>query len=156
VITLDCNYNNDYTRKETALAASDKVVLTIKVADEKDARITPAVTAADGTASVPVTAAQLTEAAEKVKKTGGDIVIAPAITGSAGTVRTELPRASVSAVALQTDADLLISTPLGSLSMPNDTLASIAPRRRAVRSRDLGRVSASALAEALREAVGDT
>ncbi len=156
VITLDCNYYNDYTQKEASLQDSDKVTITIKVANENDASITPSVTASGGTASVSITSTQMTEAINKVKKSGGDIFISPVITGAADTVRVELPKASVSAVAAQTQADLVISTPVGSMTIPNGALASIASQASGGTVEiSLGTVDTSKLTPAQKKAVGN-
>ncbi len=156
VITLDCNYYNDYTQKEASLQDSDKVTITIKVANENDASITPSVTASGGTANVSITSTQMTEAINKVKKSGGGIIIAPEITGAADTVRIELPEASVSDMASQTQADLVISTPVGSMTIPNSALASIASQASGGTVEiSLGTVDTSKLTPAEKKAVGN-
>ena len=157
VITLDCNYYNDYTNKAASLVDSDTVTIMIKVEDEVDAMITPSVTAVDGKASVTITSADITEAINIVKETGGDIIIAPQITGIADTVSVELPKVSVSSIASQTEADLLISTPVGTLTVPNAALASIASQTSgSTVTMSLGTIDATTLSAAQQEAVGDS
>ena len=154
VITLDSNYYSDYTQKETSLKDSDTVTITIKISDAKDARLTPSVTAVNGTASVTVTAAQLADAIDKIKKTGGNIVIAPTITGAVTTAAVGLPKASMTSIAAQTAA-LTVTTPVGSMTIPNNALASIAAQASgSTVLLSLGTVTTTALTGAQRDAVG--
>jgi hypothetical protein len=156
VITLESNYYNDYTQKAATLKDSDKVTITIKVSDAKEARLTPSVTAVGGTAAVTVTAAQLSDAADKVEDTGGNIVLAPQISGTVTTAAAELPKAALSDIASRTAASLTFTTPVGSLTLPHGTLSSVASQASgsAITLR-LGTVAASALTQAQRDAVGD-
>ena len=88
--------------------------------------LAPKVTASNGMATATVTASDMTSAIDEAKTNGSDfIVIAPEITGAAKKVSVELPKASVSSVASDTDADLKIETSVGNVTIPNDVLASV-------------------------------
>ena len=156
VITLESNYYNDYTQKATTLKDSDKVTITIKVSDAKEARLTPSVTAVNGTAAVTVTAAQLADAADKVKGTGGNIVIAPQISGSVTTAAAELPKAALSDISSATAASLTFTTPVGSLTLPHAALSSVAAQASgSTVTLRLGMAAPSSLTQAQRDAVGN-
>mgnify|MGYP000898254350 FL=1 len=88
--------------------------------------IAPKVTAKDGIAAVSVTADELSKAIAGVKKNGGTaIVIAPEITGTAKKVTVDIPKSSLDSMSSDTKADLKIVTPNGSVTIPNDALASV-------------------------------
>lgn len=88
--------------------------------------LSPAITASNGTAAVTLSASDLSQAAAQAAKTGGDaIVIAPEITGTAAKVTVELPKASVSSIASETDANLTVETLVGTITLPNEVLSSI-------------------------------
>jgi hypothetical protein len=92
-----------------------------------NAVITPQVTAVNGTAAVSMDSVELTEAITDVKDSGSTvIVIAPEITGTAKKVTVELPKTFLSSAASETDADLTVETHVGSMTIPNDVLATIA------------------------------
>jgi uncharacterized repeat protein (TIGR02543 family) len=85
------------------------------------------VSAANGTASVTVSASDMSTAIKNVKEeNSGTLVIAPKITGTAKKVSVELPKTSLSTIAAETNADLEVDTPVGKVTIPNAALASIA------------------------------
>ncbi len=89
--------------------------------------VAPKVTAQDGVAAASVGASDMDKAiAEARKYEGGAVVVAPEITGTASKVSVELPKLSVSAIGADTDADLTVETPVGSVTLPNGTLAELA------------------------------
>ncbi len=156
VITLECNYYNDYMNKAASLVDSDKVTITINVSNEDNAIITPSVTAVDGTASVTIEYSQFEEAIIKVKLTGGDIIITPQITGTLNTVTVELPKTCISRASSQTEANLVIRTPVGSMTIPNGALAAIASwDSDSTVTVSIGTFDVKRLTAAQQEAVGD-
>ncbi|ATW27572.1 S-layer homology domain-containing protein [Candidatus Formimonas warabiya] len=89
--------------------------------------LAPKVTASNGVASASVSASNMTSAIADAKdKDSKAIVIAPEITGTAKKVSVDIPKASISSVASETDADLKIETPVGNITIPNNLLSSIA------------------------------
>jgi hypothetical protein len=89
--------------------------------------LTPAVNAVGGAAAVALGADDMDGAIEDaIENESGAIVIAPEITGTAKKVTVELPKASLSSIATDTAADLTVQTPVGSMTIPNGALASIA------------------------------
>ncbi len=88
--------------------------------------VTPTVTATGGTAAVTVKASDLTNAISNAKKNGGNITITPEITGTANKVTVELPKSSLSTIASDTSSALSIQTPVGTVTLPNTALESIA------------------------------
>jgi hypothetical protein len=92
----------------------------------ENAVLTPKATVSDGAASAAVSASDMTTAiADTLKNEGTTIVIAPEITGTVKKVNVNLPKASLSSVASDTDADLKVETPVGNMTIPNGVLASI-------------------------------
>ncbi len=108
-------------------------------------------------ASVAIGTSDLTDAIKDAKENNSAaIVIAPEITGEARKVSVGLPKSSLSAVASETDADLTVETPVGSVSIPNDTLASIASQAAGgTVTVSLEAVDNSALSPAQQAAVSD-
>jgi hypothetical protein len=89
--------------------------------------LSPAVTASGGEAAVSVGAADITNTIKSAKEgSASEIVIRPEITGSVTKVTVDLPKASLSSIADETDSDLTIETPVGNMSIPNDVLSAIA------------------------------
>lgn len=90
-------------------------------------RLTPAVTAKNGFAELFVSASDMSAAIAGAKgKESGDIVIEPVVSGKAIKAAVELPKASVSAIGLDTGANLTVRTPVGGVTIPNGALASLA------------------------------
>ncbi|HML37203.1 MAG TPA: S-layer homology domain-containing protein [Bacillota bacterium] len=88
--------------------------------------LAPKVTALKGVASVSIKASDMTGAITDAKKNSSKtIVIAPEITGTAKKVSVELPKSSLSSVASDTDADLMVQTPVGNVTIPNSVLPSV-------------------------------
>ena len=71
-------------------------------------------------------ASDLTNAISNAKKNGGNITITPEITGTANKVTVELPKSSLSTIASDTSSALSIQTPVGTVTLPNTALESIA------------------------------
>ncbi len=89
--------------------------------------LVPKATATNGAAAVKLSTSDITSAIKDVKEKGNTaIVITPEITGEANKVTVELPKSSLTTVASETDAGLTVETPVGSLTIPNSALASIA------------------------------
>jgi hypothetical protein len=120
-------------------------------------KLTPAVTAEGGVASVMLGADDMAGAIADAKDNGSDtIVIAPEITGTVKKVTVELPKASLNAIASDTDADLTVETPVGNMTIPNDVLASIASQAAGgTVTMSLEAVNTSSLTTAQQKAVGD-
>lgn len=88
--------------------------------------IAPKVTAKDGTAAVSLSASELSAALAAVKENNKTtLVIAPEITGTAHKVSVELPKASLSSLVSGTGAGLEIDTPVGTVTIPRETLSNI-------------------------------
>jgi hypothetical protein len=88
----------------------------------------PKVTAGkNGEAKVEMTEKGLASAIQAAKDgKAGAIVIEPVVGGKVSKVTVELPKASVSALGSGTSADLTVRTSVGSVTLPNGALASIA------------------------------
>ena len=136
------HYINDY-RYEVAdwfdgsLGTSGQQNLWLKAADsvpgasdktntEQAANVAPAATAINGEAKAEVSSQNIADAIASAKQDGADsIVIAPVIKGDADKIEVELPTEAVRNIVSGTDAALTVQTDMGSLNIPNDTLAEI-------------------------------
>lgn len=87
--------------------------------------LTPTVTAQDGVASVSIGASDLRDAIENAKESGSTITIAPEVTGTASKIMVDLPKASISSIGTDTKSGLKVETSVGSITIPNEALASI-------------------------------
>ncbi len=118
------HYTDDYTIEEGSEKWNSGGASTTT---SDSATLTPKATASNGTGAASVSASDITAAIKDVKEKGSAaIVIAPEITGEANKVTVELPKSSLTTVASETDAGLTVETPVGSLTIPNSALASIA------------------------------
>lgn len=119
--------------------------------------LTPGATASDGTAAVSLSASDMAGAIRDARENGNkSIVIAPEITGTVKRVTVEVPKDSLSALAGQSDVDLIIRTPVGSVTLPNGAVASIASQASGnTVTVSLEAVDASSLTPAQKEAVGN-
>jgi hypothetical protein len=163
VIEIACRY------KGSGDAVLDERRLTVTIQVEGDAivkpggvagettKLTPKVIAVNGTASITLSVSDLSTAITDIKDNGsGAIVIEPEITGAAKKVTVELPKASLSSIATDTDTDLTVETPVGRMTIPNDVLASIASQATGnTVTMSLEAVDASTLTAAQRATVGD-
>jgi len=121
------------------------------------ASLAPKVTAENGVAAASVNTADLSKAITDAKAKGSDsITIAPDITGSANKVSVDIPKSSLSSIASETDAALTVKTPVGSITIPNGALASIASQATGgTVTVSLETVDNNALTPAQQEAVGE-
>ena len=119
--------------------------------------IAPKATATNGVASAAVSSSDLASAiADAKKNNSAAILIRPEITGEAKKVSIELPKKSLSSIASDTDADLIVETPVGTVAIPNETLAAIAAQAAGgTVTVNLASVDNTALTPAQQEAVGD-
>ncbi len=125
--TPELNYWNKWLDAPDITPSEDNAPKTGEKKSDEAVTLTPKVTAQNGAASAAVTAADMSGAIADAKKTSSvAIIIAPEITGTAKKVSVDIPKASLSSVASETDADLTVLTPVGSVTLPNDVLASIA------------------------------
>ena len=120
--------------------------------------ISPSSTATNGSASIQVSSGDLSGAIEYAKENNsGSIIISPEITGSVTDLSIELPGSSLSEIASQTNAELVLDTPVGSLTIPNDALDSIASQASGdTVTMSLETVGTNSLTPAQQEAVGDS
>ena len=89
--------------------------------------LTPKATVTGDTATTVVGLSDMNNAVENAKKDKSTaITVKPEITDSAEKTIVEVPKASVSAIAEKTNADLRVDTPVGTVTIPNDALTSIA------------------------------
>ncbi len=120
--------------------------------------ISPSSTATNGSASVQVSSGDLSGAIEYAKENNsGSIIISPEITGSVTDISLDLPGSSLSEIASQTNAELVLDTPVGSLTIPNDALDSITSQASGdTVTMSLETVGTNSLTPAQQEAVGDS
>ncbi len=112
---------------ETTVTMPDSDVTVTANYRKSSVTLTPKVTASNGAASASVSASDMSKAVDDAKENdGAPIVIAPEITGTASKVGIELPKSSLASVASETSAALTVKTPVGSVTIPNDALASVA------------------------------
>lgn len=125
-------------------------------ASSDSSTIAPKVTASNGVASASVSASNMTSAIATAKdKDSKAIVIAPDITGTAKKVSVDIPKASLSSVASETEADLKIETPVGHMTIPNNLLSSITSQAAGGSvTVSLEAVNSAALSAAQKEIVG--
>jgi len=120
---------NALTNPEARQTELDSTLTALNKASfsENSTYITPSVTAKDGAAAVSIKADELASAVSEANKDNSEaIVIAPVITGTAEKISVELPKTALSSIASETTADLIVNTPVGSVTIPNDVLASVA------------------------------
>jgi hypothetical protein len=119
--------------------------------------LAPKVTATDGVAAASVNTADLNKAIADAKTKGSDsIVIAPEITGEANKVSVDISKASLASIASETEAGLTVETPVGSISIPNGALVSIASQAtESTVTVSLATVDNSTLTPEQQETVGD-
>ncbi|HWQ77389.1 MAG TPA: S-layer homology domain-containing protein [Anaerovoracaceae bacterium] len=96
--------------------------------NQKENVLTPAASAdRNGQGSVQLAADALKQAIKAVSENqSSEVVIRPAFSGALSKAVVTLPGGSAASIASDTSADLKIETPLGSVTLPNDALASIA------------------------------
>ena len=124
---------------------------------ENAVTLTPNVTASGGNAAVSINASDLNDAIGSAEEeNSGSIVIVPVITGTATKVTVTLPKTSLSSIAADTDCDLTVETPVGNVTLPNDTLASIVSQASGSTVMvSLETVDTTLLTEEQKSAVGD-
>ncbi len=118
--------------------------------------VNPGATASNGTATAQVSGSSLSDTIEYAQENNsGSIVIAPEVTGSASTVSVVVPASSLNEIAAQTNADLVVDTPVGSMNIPNNTLGAIASQAAGgTVSMSLGTVETLTLTPTQQAAVG--
>ncbi len=104
----------------------DRIGTPASSATDSGTTLAPTVNASNGTAAVKLIASDLSDAIAGVKENGGTITIEPKISGTVNHVAVELPKESVSSIASGTAADLTVRTPVGTVTLPNPVLDSIA------------------------------
>lgn len=114
------HYTDDYTQEEGSEKWNSETL-----AGGKDVTLKPLAQISNGIASVSLSLSDLKDAIVSVK-TGGDIIITPTVSGTVTTVKVDINKESLNAVATQTKADIMIQTPVGNITLPNKVLASIA------------------------------
>ena len=120
-----------------------------------DTTIAPAATGSGDKASVSLSLEDMKDAIAGAKTSGNDIVIAPTIKGTVKAVQVELAKVALTAIAGQTEAGLTIQTPVGSITISNDALASIASQASGSKvAMNLESVDKSALTPEQQKAVG--
>lgn len=123
----DDTFYNKWLEAEDIAPTADNAPNTGNSRQGAATTLAPKVTARDGAAEASISAPDMNKAVEDAKKNeSGAIIIQPEISGKASKTTVELPKASVSSMASDTDADLKIVTPSGIVTIPNDALASIA------------------------------
>ncbi len=162
-VAVVTNYNAAITKlTELGAFTENTAPSTITGSDEEKEKsgsavtLTPTVTASNGTAAVTLSSSDLTDAiTEAAENSSTSIVITPDITGTATKVTVTLPKTSVSSIASETDANLTVDTPVGSVTIPNDALSSIASQASgSTVTISLDTVETSSLSEAQQAAVG--
>jgi hypothetical protein len=88
--------------------------------------VTPTATVNGGTASASVTLDELKTAIGNAKGNGNAIVVAPEFKGTVNSMKVELGKDVLSTIGQQTSSDLIIQTPVGSMTLPNSVVSSIA------------------------------
>jgi len=120
----DCSvtwfYSDDYTKEYGSESWAPGSTAS------SETTLTPSVTASGGAASVSVSISDLSNAIQSAKNGKTAITIAPTISGSVTKVSVELSRESVSAISSATSAGLTVKTSVGTLTLPDSALASIA------------------------------
>ncbi len=149
-------YTDDYTKETDYEGPWNPSTPSAPASGSSPATLAPKVTASNGAAAVAISTSNMTAAiAEARKNNSAAIVIAPEITGMAKKVSVELPKASVSSIASETKAALTVETPVGSITIPNSALASIASQvTGGTVTLSLESVDHSALTPAQQSAVG--
>lgn len=120
-------------------------------------KITPKATESNGKAAVDLALSDIKEAIASAKTSGEAIVIAPKITGTAKNVTVSLQKDAISAIAKQTEADITVKTPVGSVTMPNSALSSISSQAAgSTVTVSLGTVDTATLTETQKSSVGSS
>ena len=113
--------------EESQSGAKDSQIGSPKTEDADEVVIAPKVTAKDGVAAASISASDMSKAIEDVKKNDSSvIIIEPEVSGKANNTSVELPKSSLTSMASDTKADLKIVTSVGSVTIPNGVLSSVA------------------------------
>ncbi|MGI6720719.1 MAG: S-layer homology domain-containing protein [Anaerovoracaceae bacterium] len=135
-------YTEDYTKDPSSKGWSNQ---------EPDA-LEPQATIADGTASATLSASDLSAAIQG--NTGTTLTIEPTGTKGASAVEVNIPAASAASIASDTALDLSVVTPVGTVTIPNDTLGSIASQASGSITIRVESVDTSGLSAEQQQAVG--
>ena len=147
------HYTDDYTKEEGSEGWSDSTSGT----SGGNSTVTPKATASNGKASVDLGLSDIKEAIASAKTSGEAIVIAPEITGTAKNVTVSLQKDAISVVAKQTESDITVKTPVGSVTLPNSALSSIISQAAGETvTVSLNTVDTSSLTETQKSAVGSS
>lgn len=135
-------YTEDYTKDPSSKGWSNQ---------EPDA-LEPQATIANGTASATLSASDLSAAIQS--NTGTTLTIEPTGTKGANAVEVNIPAASAASIASDTALDLSVVTPVGTVTMPNDALGSIASQANGSITIRVESVDTSGLSTEQQQAVG--
>ena len=123
---------------------------------ETKAALAPNATVSGGVASASVSASDFSTALSDAKKNGGSVVVTPKITGTVTKTTVALPKASLASLASDSDADLTLETPVGSITVSNGALSSVASQASGSSiTASLGTVAPSVLTDQQKQAAGD-
>ena len=116
-------YTTDYTRDSSSSEWSG-----LPAGQELPAgTVAPAAAVVNGTATADISAELLSGAIQAVKDGSASVItIAPETTGEVSAMHVTLPAASVREIAADTGAQLLLRTPVGSVTLDKGALASVA------------------------------
>jgi len=117
--------------------------------------VEPSATVKDGKASTSLELADIKEAIDSAKGKSEAIIIAPKVSETAKSMEVSLSKEAIKEMVRQTDSPLIIETPLGSITIPNEVLAVIAEQGSgSTVTMSLETVESSSLTPAQQEAAG--
>ncbi len=118
--------------------------------------VSPSATVSGNTTNVTLSLNTIKDAIAGAKISGKDIVVIPEIKGLVKTVKVNLAKDALSAIATKTSAALTIQTPVGNVTIPNDAMAFVASQAVGnMVTMSLELVDTSSLTPAQQEAAGD-
>ncbi len=125
---------------------------------ETSTTLTPTATASNGKATVTMSTSDLTDVIENANDNDSSfITIAPKVSGTASKITVEIPKTSASSIGSDTNANLKVETDVGSITISNGALDSIASQASgSTVSISLEAVNTSSLTSAQQVAVGDS
>jgi hypothetical protein len=146
------HYTDDYTKEEGSEKWNDPA----STGNTGDTSVTPPATVSGGNASASVTLDDMKTAIGNAKGNGEPIVIVPETTGSVNSMKVELGKDALSTVAQQTSSDLIVQTPVGTVTLSHDAISSIASQASgSTVTVSLETVDKTALSADQQKAVGD-
>lgn len=150
--TVTWFYTDDYTSEYGSESWGSGVQTPVSAVEA----ITPTATVANGTATATVSNADALTAIETAQKSdAAEIVITPEIRGDVSKVTLKIPAASITGIADDTKAALIVKTDIGDIRLSNESLSAIAAAGGTTVSIVIEKADKSAFSEETKALIGE-